>query len=623
MNELTPSHPAPHPPPVSSQSRGLATPYAAFSVAGAMNANIVNLAAVDRAKSFQGVPRGGVNLGNAKYQSPHPQQLQQVNEFHAGPYTPANYAHLKSPADNRPVNSNGGKFDYAPPPSQQYSQHPTQQQSYVAPYGYPSYSQNYGNTGNYQQQQQQQQQPTQQQQQYHGGYGQGGETNPLGMLVTSATNPQASDAMPHEPVNIGLKDGGDRKFRQPFNVVPNDSFLSSSGGYLHGVERTGNVVQIKTTPGNTQQQPMYQRSNMYGGTAYFSQQQQVQQRTQEPTQQHNPLDLVPPSAAMSASFDANGNGGASSSMGRGMNSGGMYNTGSRMPQFSPSGSGPSLTTRLKDGGVDISTGSSNGSHLPFMQQQQPTAKSLELTHPTSLYADVTSSTTSMAMASNTITSLPHATSAVSYGLGGENVTMSQSSTGQGEMPLNSGGPMSNNTGNSVATVVGVAAGLLVAALVIKEVASVSVMVVGSAASMMDAITRLSLVDCANCTAEVAAARFLTARRVRKVADCAVLTAVKCIIPECSKTGRIDNLCTKHYFERHPAQPPGTVSTTPPPVITVNANTSAARARAERKRAAEQQAAAANYASMSSVMLAGPVPPFDERVGGAMTKTEPF
>ncbi|RAW35682.1 hypothetical protein PC110_g8031 [Phytophthora cactorum] len=815
MNELTPSHPAPHPPPVvSSQSRGLATPYAAFSVAGAMNANIVNLAAVDRAKSFQGVPRGGVNLGNAKYQSPHPQQLQQVNEFHAGPYTPANYAHLKSPADNRPVNSNGGKFDYAPPPSQQYSQHPTQQQSYVAPYGYPSYSQNYGNTGDYQQQQQQQQQPTQQQQQYHGGYGQGGETNPLGMLVTSATNPQASDAMPHEPVNIGLKDGGDRKFRQPFNVVPNDSFLSSSGGYLHGVERTGNVVQIKTTPGNTQQQPMYQRSNMYGGTAYFSQQQQVQQRTQEPTQQHNPLDLVPPSAAMSASFDANGNGGASSSMGRGMNSGGMFNTGSRMPQFSPSGSGPSLTTRLKDGGVDISTGSSNGSHLPFMQQQQPTAKSLELTHPTSLYADVTSSTTSMAMvslssdgpaaasinanalyppslappssqlnasgedmcglcsgahsdrianncghrfhgqclhswgglttcpicaqASNTITSLPHATTAVSYGLGGENVTMSQSSTGQGDMPLNSGGPMSNNTGNSVSISPNSVGSSQVTAInnlqgnnpggrpppIDTRIVDTRVGAATLSGGKRSATSTRSgssssgrvrknkkLKDCSvpgcdrtvrsrglckghgggrrcgfagcglsdqgggfcishgggkrcqhdgcdnsaqsrglcklhgggsrctvpNCTKSSQGRGLCRAhgggRRCmvegcnktdRRAGYCVTHGAdKKCIIPECSKTGRIDNLCTKHYFERHPAQPPGTVSTTPPPVITVNANTSAARARAERKRAAEQQAAAANYASMSSVMLAGPVPPFDERVGGAMTKTEPF
>ena len=101
---------------------------------------------------------------------------------------------------------------------------------------------------------------------------------------------------------------------------------------------------------------------------------------------------------------------------------------------------------------------------------------------------------------------------------------------------------------------------------------------------------------------------------------------KCIVPECSKTGRIDNMCTKHYFERHPAQPPGTVSTTPPPVITVNANTSAARARAERKRAVEQQDAA-NYAGMSSVMLAGPVSApnalFDARYGGAMTKAEPF
>lgn len=76
---------------------------------------------------------------------------------------------------------------------------------------------------------------------------------------------------------------------------------------------------------------------------------------------------------------------------------------------------------------------------------------------------------------------------------------------------------------------------------------------------------------------------------------------KCIIPECSKTGRIDNMCTKHYFERHP-QPPGVVSTTPPPVITVNAHTIAAKARAEKKKAAERSSA--NYANISSVM---PVP----------------
>lgn len=96
---------------------------------------------------------------------------------------------------------------------------------------------------------------------------------------------------------------------------------------------------------------------------------------------------------------------------------------------------------------------------------------------------------------------------------------------------------------------------------------------------------------------------------------------KCVIPECSKTGRIDNMCTKHYFERHPAQPPGTVSTTPPPVITVNANTTAARARAERRRLAEEQAvAAATYAGASSVMLAGSVP---NGLLGAVTKAEPF
>ncbi|KAL4124748.1 hypothetical protein PRIC2_008342 [Phytophthora ramorum] len=100
---------------------------------------------------------------------------------------------------------------------------------------------------------------------------------------------------------------------------------------------------------------------------------------------------------------------------------------------------------------------------------------------------------------------------------------------------------------------------------------------------------------------------------------------KCIIPECSKTGRIDNMCTKHYFERHPAQPPGTVNTTPPPVITVNANTTAARARAERKKAAEHAAAVAastNYAGMSSAMLAASNAPFIGD-GRGLTKAEPF
>ncbi|GMF12848.1 unnamed protein product [Phytophthora lilii] len=467
MNELTPSHPAPPPPqPSAPQARGLA-PYA-FS-AGAMSATAAaNLAAMDRKSS-------------AKYQS-HPQQqqaLQQVNEYHAGPYAPANYSHLKSPADNRPVANNGGKFDYAPS-SHQYSPHPAQQQqSYAAPYGYPSYAQNYTGAGDYQQQPQQQQpqqQQQQQQQQYHGAYAPVGETNPLGMLVSSATNPQApQDAMPHEPVNIGLKDAGDRKFRQPYGVAATDSFLSSSGGYVHGVERPGNVVQIKTTPSTSHQQPMYQRSNMYGGSAaYYSQQQQMQhQSTQEPSQQHNPLDLVPPSAAMGASFDANGNGGASSSMGRGMNSGvgGMFNAGSRMPQFSH-GSGPTLTTRLKDGGVDIS---SNGAHLPYMPQQQPSAKSLDVTHPTSLYSDVASSTTSMSMVSlgsdgpatvsananalypsSLVPPQPQLNSSgddscsfsVNYGLGTDNVSASgitQGSVGQGELSLSSGVTINTNT----------------------------------------------------------------------------------------------------------------------------------------------------------------------------------
>ncbi|CAI5712676.1 hypothetical protein KXD40_001633 [Peronospora effusa] len=813
MNELTPSHPAPSP----SQSRSLATPYAFSS-----NANVVNVAVMDR-KSFQGVSRGSGNLSTPKYQTQQQQQQHQhqVNEYHTGSYTSTNYLHLKSPSDNR--GNHGNKFDYTTS-SQQYSPHPTQQQqSYPSPYGYATYGQNYSTTGDYsqQQQQQQQQQSSQQQQQhqqYHGAYGQVGETNPLGMLVSSATNPHAPhDAMPHDHVNIGIKDTGDRKFRQPYGVVATDSFLNSSGGYVHGVERPGNVVQIKTMSNSSQQQQsMYQRSNMYG-TAYFSQQQQ--QRTQDTSQQHSPLDLVPPRSAVGTNFD-NGNV-TSSNMGRGMNSGvgGMFSAGSRMPQFSSGSSGSSLTTRLKDGGVDISTGaSSNGSHMSYIQQQQPAAKSLGHTHSTSLYADVASSTTSMSMVSlssegptapvnvnalypsslappstqlntsgedtcglcsgthsdrianhcghrfhaqclhtwgglttcpmcaqtsNTITGLSHM-NAVSYGTGGETVSaMSQGSTGQGDMPLSSGDIINNSTTNVGTNAVSMSPNSVGSSQVAANnnlqlsnamsggrpppidtrnfdnrlgpttlsggKRSVSSTRSGSSSGRVRKNKKLK--DCSvpgcdrtvrsrglckghgggrrcgfagcglsdqgggfcishgggkrcqhegcdnsaqsrglcklhgggsrctvpNCTKSSQGRGLCRAhgggRRCmvegcnktdRRAGYCVTHGAdKKCIIPECSKTGRIDNMCTKHYFERHPAQPPGTVSMTPSPVITVNANTSAARARAERKKAAEQQGTV-NYVGSSSVMLAGSVStPFDGRLGGAMSKTEPF
>ncbi|KAG7397344.1 hypothetical protein PHYBOEH_000856 [Phytophthora boehmeriae] len=382
MNELPPSHPT-QPPP---QTRGLAAPYSLSTTA--MAANVVNL---DR-KSFQGVPRAvGVNLSAAKYQVHQQQQVLQVNEYHAGAYATASYPHLKTPADRNPVGHNANKFEYTP--SQQYSSHvpqqqqQQQQQSYAAAYGYSSYAQNYGTAPDYQQQQQQTQQ-----QQYHGGYAQTGDTNALGMLVSSATNPQAPpEAMPHEPVNIGLKDA-DRKFRQPFGVMANDSFLSSSGSYGATVERPGNVVQIKSTPHNSQQQqqPMYQRPGMYSGPAYYS-----QQRTQQTSQQHNPLDLVPPGGSLGANFETSANGGIGSTMARGMSGGAMFSAGPRMPQFSPGSSGPALTTRLKEGDVDITAGtSSNGSHFV---QQQPATKPLEIAHPTPLYAEVASSTSSMSM----------------------------------------------------------------------------------------------------------------------------------------------------------------------------------------------------------------------------------
>lgn len=782
MNELTPNQSAPQPSQATAQSRGITMPYAAYAGASAVN---TNFAVADRVKSFQSVPRG-TNLSTAKYQ-PRPQQLQQLSEYHA-----ASYALQKSPADTR-----SGKFDYA---NQSYSLHPAQpQQSYVAPYGYSTYAQSYGNTGDFQHQHH----PAHQHQQhYHSGYAQV-ETNALGMLVSSATNPQASDAMPHEPVNIGHKDAGHRKYRQSYNVVPNDSFLSSSGGYVHNVERRGNVVQIKPTLSNTQQS-LYQHSNLYGNnTAYYSQQQQVQQqRTQETT-------------PLSASYDANSNGSVSIAMGQGMNNGssGMF---TRMPQYSSNASGPSLTTRLKDGGVDVSTGaSSSGSHLPFMQHHHPAAKSLELTHPTSIYADVTNPTTSMSMvslssdrpgtasvnanalyppslvppssqhhtstedtcglcsgvhsdriadhcghrfhaqclhswggmttcpicaqASNTITSLPQTSTVVGYGLGGDNISIAQNSAG--EIPMNGGGGISDNTATNnsvtispnpmdssqVTTIHTLQANSggrpppIDTRVIDSRVGATSLN--GSKRSATSTRSESSnsgrvrknkkLKDCSvpgcdrtvrsrglckghgggrrcgfsgcglsdqgggfcishgggkrcqhdrcdnsaqsrglcklhgggsrctvpNCTKSSQGRGLCRAhgggRRCmvegcnktdRRAGYCVTHGAdKKCIIAECSKTGRIDSMCTKHYFERHPAQPPGMVSTTPPPIITVNANTSAARARAERKRAAEQQAAAAHYTGMSSVMLVGSTThaSFDERVGGAMTKTGPY
>ncbi|KAI9907014.1 hypothetical protein PsorP6_003678 [Peronosclerospora sorghi] len=781
MNELTPTHPAaPH-----SQSR---TPYA-FSA----NANVVNLTVMDR-KSIQGVSRSSANLVTAKYQS-HPQPtLQHVNEYHAGLYAPQSSSQFKTSAENRSAGHSGGKFGYTSS-SQQYQPHPAPQQSYAASYGYTSFEQNFSSTENYtQQQEQQHQQSSQQQQQYHGAYAQVGETNPLGMLVSSATNPHAAhDAMPHDHVNIGLKDAGDRKFRQPYSIVPTDSFLNSSAVFLHGIERPGNVVQLKTTPSSSHQQPMYQRSNVYGGgTAYYSQQQHIQQqqRTHDTSQQHNSLDLVPTSV-MGGSFD---NGGATSNAGRGLNSGvsSMFISGPRMPQFSPGASGTSLTTRLKDEGVDISTGaSSSGSHIAFMQQ-----KSLELPHSTSLYADVANSTTSMSMVSLSsdgpatasinanalyppslapppsqlnssnedtcgLCSGTHSDRIASHcghrfhaqclhtwgGLTTCPICAQQGSTVQGDVTLSSGGPNNNSGTNASTNAVSISSNSVGS----SQVATVNNVqlnnnVAGGRPPPIDTRildnrlgpTTLSggkhsasstrsgsgsggrvrknkkLKDCSvpgcdrtvrsrglckghgggrrcgfagcglsdqgggfcishgggkrcqhegcdnsaqsrglcklhgggsrctvlNCTKSSQGRGLCRAhgggRRCmvegcnktdRRAGYCVTHGAdKKCLIPECSKTGRIDNMCTKHYFERHPAQPPGTVSTTPPPIITVNANTSAARARAERTNAVEQQVAI-NYASTSSLMLAESVPtphaPFDGRISGAITKTEPF
>ncbi|RLN86627.1 hypothetical protein BBJ28_00005912 [Nothophytophthora sp. Chile5] len=395
MNELPPGASAP---PATSppQPRGLAPPYP-----HAVNA--VNLAGMDR-KSFHDA-RGPASLTPAKYQAQQQHALQQqANAFHVGGYAPAtSYSQLKPQQGSRPVT----KFDFPTPSQQQYSPHAQQQQqSYAAAYGYSPYAQSFGGTSDYQQQQQQQH--------YHGGYAPTGETNALGMLVSSATNPQAPpDAMPHDPVNIGLKDAADRKFRQSFGVLVSDSFLGSGGsGYttsVHSVERPGNVVQLKTTPGGSQQQQaMYTRSgsNVYGGgTAYYSQQHQRTPQQSQHQQQQSPLELVPPNATLGANFDVlvNANGASvSSAISRGMNGGGGMFTaggGSRMSQFSSAGASPSLTTRLKDGSVDISTsGGSNGANVAFMQQQPPT-KALDTTHPSSLYADVASSASSMSMVS--------------------------------------------------------------------------------------------------------------------------------------------------------------------------------------------------------------------------------
>lgn len=58
---------------------------------------------------------------------------------------------------------------------------------------------------------------------------------------------------------------------------------------------------------------------------------------------------------------------------------------------------------------------------------------------------------------------------------------------------------------------------------IRVEVSASVTAVASVASMKDATTRRSHVDCASCTEEEAAALFLTVPRALRVADCAVRT----------------------------------------------------------------------------------------------------
>lgn len=339
------------------------------------------------------------------------------------------------------------KFDYAQQAQEQQQQQAPPQQFQQAP-AY-SYNYGYGQYAAYQQQQQQQavamnhvNLATQQQQQHavHHSYGGG---DPLGMLVSSATQPDAMQQQQPQDMSKSVGSGNGVKYRGAFAVpASQDSFMSSSGASAQPMQAYGEQLRpqdsfLKYTSQQQQQQPQHlgmdhapfrSHNAMPSASAYTSggggasgsagavptgsyPSYQATHRVQ------TSMDLVSPTSAavaMSSSYSSlqrmtngyslstNGGGGASAST---SNSGNVSGSASRMPNLFP-GSGAALThlsSRSKDESdlYDPRIAPPSLSFDPPQQQQQQhvasTGGSVKAMS-ASMYADASSANTMLSEA---------------------------------------------------------------------------------------------------------------------------------------------------------------------------------------------------------------------------------
>lgn len=373
------------------------------------------------------------------------------------------------------------KFDFAPHEQQQQQQQHFQPQA-ASP---AAYSYSYGGGGGYghynaaaayQQQQQvvmghvglhshHQQPHQQQQQQQHQGYG----ADPLGMLVSSATQP---DAMPqqqqqqqqHDPVK---GPGVTPKYRGSYGAPPptqDATFLAGGGGGNQGLQSYGDRQQdnylkfAQSTVHQQHQQQQHQQqqhmaldvanphsaafrshgmlpsssygvatSSSGGGGGGSYPYQNVHHRGSQPS-----MDLVSPAVTigMSSSSSSSGGGGyepsnlGTSSLQRMNNgyslttAGGTSGSSSRVPNLFP-GSAAALTSRLKDSGggggdmLDPRVPTSLG-YDPHQQQQVSSAVSKGFGggggSAMALYADSSTSPNTVVLSSGADTSSGHSNS---------------------------------------------------------------------------------------------------------------------------------------------------------------------------------------------------------------------
>lgn len=247
------------------------------------------------------------------------------------------------------------KFDFQPQ-QEQFHHHP-QPPTAAAPQQQYSYGYGYGHYANYQQQQQQQAMShvslAHQQQQQHQGFG---AADPLGMLVSSATQPTAMPPPPQQQQHDVNKSATVNKYRgaASFAVTPSqEAYLGGPQALFanHAERQQDSFLPLKYGQNLAQQQqqqmPMdvanpHQTSfRAYGGAAGGSYYGSRGQTTS--------MELVSPTAAaaaMTSSYDASAS--ALQRMGN-SNSNNSYPLGLRVPHLLP-GSAAALTNRLKDAG---------------------------------------------------------------------------------------------------------------------------------------------------------------------------------------------------------------------------------------------------------------------------------